>query len=205
MGREDRRKDKERREATRQDKGEQPPIDPYTGEPEPLAEDANKVIEIVPVDAGEHKGEDFLLEEEDALDKVAVDADADAISESMASYTQDEDVKESFEERQELARGGRQELEEELDEYHAQDPSLSGDDIDAAWEDSIVSGEESVGGSAPTPDQDVVEELGDALGISYEDDEPLAGADKLADRDRNRWELNPASAEDSESEEGDEL
>lgn len=41
-------------------------------------------------------------------------------------------------------------------------------------------------------------ENGDALGITYQDDEPLAGADKLADRDRNLRELDPASAEDAE-------
>lgn len=199
MVKDDRKKAEERREAEPQEKDEQPPVDPYTGEPEPLAEDAGKVIEVVPVDTGDHEGEDFLLEEEDALDKVALDADADAISERVTRYTQDEDVKESFKERQQFAEGGRQELEEELDEYHAMDPSLSADDLDASWEDSIVSGEESVGGSAPTPDQDVVEEIGDALGITYADDEPLAGADKLVDRDRERWELDPESAEDVES------
>ena len=45
-------------------------------------------------------------------------------------------------------------------------------------------------------DQDVVEELGQALGYTYEDNEPLRPEDKLEDRDRDRWELNPASAED---------
>ena len=59
-----------------------------------------------------------------------------------------------------------------------------------------------MGGTTPTPDQDVVEELGDALGIEYDQDEPLHTYDKLRDRDRNRWELNPASAEeDVESQE----
>ena len=78
------------------------------------------------------------------------------------------------------------------------------EEIDAAWEDSSVSGEESVGGSAPTPDQDVVDELGQALGIGYEDYEPLHTADKLEERDLDRWELNPASVEEIEEQE-DEL
>lgn len=204
MGNDMEKRDKARQMDEREQADELPPIDPYTGEPEPLAEDADKVVEIVPIDSGEHEGEDFLLEEEDALDKIAVDEDADAITERVTRYTQDEDVQETFEERQQFASGGRQQMEEELDEYHAQDPGLSAEDVDAAWQDSIVSGEESVGGTAPTPDQDVVEEIGDALGITYEDDEPLAGDEKLAERDRHRWELDPASTEETEGgEEGE--
>jgi hypothetical protein len=57
-----------------------------------------------------------------------------------------------------------------------------------------------VGGSAPTPDQDQVDEIGEAAGLTYEDDEPLHTSDKLEERDRHRWELNPESAEDDEDE-----
>ena len=81
------------------------------------------------------------------------------------------------------------------------DPTLSGGDVDAAWDDSIVAGEESVGGSAPTPDQDIVDDLGLAAGLTYRDNEPLDSDKKVLDRDRNRWELNPASADDEEDEE----
>lgn len=178
----------------------QDPIDEYTGEPKPLAEDADEVIEVVPYDRGEREGEDYLLEEEMPLDKVAVDENADAISQRSTRYTEDEDVEATFEDRQKLASSGREQMKAELDEYHAQDPDLSGGDIDAAWEDSIVAGEESVGGSAPTPDQDAVDEIGEALGITYESDEPLAGAEKMEERDRERWELDPASEDDRESE-----
>lgn len=45
----------------------------------------------------------------------------------------------------------------------------------------------------------MVEEIGEALGITYEDDEPLRTGDKLAERDKNRWELNPESVEDGGS------
>ncbi|MBK6748453.1 MAG: hypothetical protein IPG67_00120 [Acidobacteria bacterium] len=76
-------------------------------------------------------------------------------------------------------------------------PILSGGDVDAAWEDSAV-GEESVGGENPTPDQSVVEDLGVAMGLTYEDNEPLGGEQKLEKRDRDRWELDPASSEDRE-------
>ena len=51
-----------------------------------------------------------------------------------------------------------------------------------------------MGGSVPTPDQDQVDEIGKAAGLTYQDDEPLQSGEKLLKRDRNRWELNPASA-----------
>ena len=177
------------------------PIDPYTGEVEPPAEGAYKVIEITSQDPGNREGENYLLEEEDSLDKLALDANADAISDSINTYTDDEDIKEEFEERQGLASGGRQKLQEKLNEHHSQDPSLSAGDLDAAWEDSVVAGEESVGGSAPTPDQDNVDELGEAAGVTYQDDEPLNSDQKILERDRQRWELNPASADDEDENE----
>lgn len=75
------------------------------------------------------------------------------------------------------------------------DATLSGGDVDATWS-GTDDGEEAVGGSTPTPDQDVVDELGKAVGITYEDAEPLRLGDKVADRDAQRWELNPASSEE---------
>lgn len=176
------------------------PIDPYTGEVEPPAEGAYKVVEIMPTDTGDREGENYLLEEEDSIDKFALDADADAIADSMNTYTDNQDVKDHFEKRQGFASGGRQKLQEKLNEYNSMDPSLSAGDVDAAWEDSIVAGEESVGGSVSTPDQDNVDELGEAAGISYRDDEPLDSDRKILERDRQRWELNPASADDQDEE-----
>jgi Family of unknown function (DUF6335) len=72
---------------------------------------------------------------------------------------------------------------------HSTSPKLSGGDIDAAWEDADV-GEESVGGENPTPDQDIVEELGKAVGVTYQDNEPLHASEKIKDRDRR---ARPAS------------
>jgi hypothetical protein len=34
------------------------------------------------------------------------------------------------------------------------------------------------------------------VGVEYQDNEELKGADKIAKRDKHRWELDPASAED---------
>jgi hypothetical protein len=45
-----------------------------------------------------------------------------------------------------------------------------------------------------------VDEIGQAAGITYRDDEPLDSDKKLLDRDRHRWELDPASADDEEEE-----
>jgi hypothetical protein len=72
---------------------------------------------------------------------------------------------------------------------------LTGGDIDAAW-DQAETGEETVGGSNPTPDQDIVDEIGKAVGVSYEDAEPLNMTEKVDRRDEQRWELHPASSEE---------
>jgi hypothetical protein len=72
---------------------------------------------------------------------------------------------------------------------------LTGGDIDAAW-DQAAGGEETVGGSNPTPDQDLVDEIGRAVGVGYEDAEPLDMTGKIERRDEQRWELHPASSED---------
>ena len=71
---------------------------------------------------------------------------------------------------------------------------LSGGDLDATM-DAGSSGDETVGGSNPTPDQDTVDELGEAAGLTFEDSEELEG-EKVYDRDTHRWELDPASSED---------
>ena len=173
-------------------------VDPYTGEVVPVPEDADEYIEVVPEETNDRSGKNYLLNEETSMDAYAADADADAVAEQSAHYTDDKDIEEDFAERQHLAVGGRDELLEELDEHHSLSPAISGGDIDASWQEGAVGGEETVGGSSPTPDQDVVDELGAAAGLSYADDEPLNSDAKILDRDRNRWELNPASTDDEE-------
>jgi len=176
-------------------------VDPYTGELKPVPEDADQFIEVVPEETDDRKGKNYLLNEETSMDTYAADADADAVAEQSAHFTEDEDIKADFEERQDLAVGGRDELLEDLEEHHSLSPEISGGDLDASWQTANAAGEETVGGSAPTPDQDVVDELGAAAGLIYEDDEPLDSDAKILDRDRNRWELNPASAEDQDEDE----
>ena len=45
-------------------------------------------------------------------------------------------------------------------------------------------------------DLDVVETVGKAAGVIYQDDEELDLVAKIKKRDRKRWELNPSSSED---------
>ncbi len=71
---------------------------------------------------------------------------------------------------------------------------LSGGDPDAVDHGGV--GAETPTGSNPTPDQDIVDEIGKAVGIEYQDNEPLKFGDKMAGRDADRWELDPASSED---------
>lgn len=201
---EKRLKNEEEEEKVLPHHGREGPVDPYTGEVEPPAPDAYKISEIVPTDPDNREGENYLMEEEDSLDKFILDANTDEILKQLDDYTDDEDVLEDFAERQGLASGGRQKLEEKLNEHNSLDPSLSGGDVDAAWEDTNVAGEESVGGSVSTPDQDIVDELGEAAGLTYRDDEALNYDRKVLNRDRDRWELNPASADEEEEDDTDE-
>ena len=94
------------------------------------------------------------------------------------------------------AESGHQMYNQRAKEHTEGGQALTGGDVDSDWNDAYSSGEETPGGDMSTPDQDVVEEIGRALGVEYEDSEELKGADKIESRDRNRWEYDPASAED---------
>ena len=71
------------------------------------------------------------------------------------------------------------ELAERLAEHHSTSPADSGGDIDAQWEESNDDGAESFGGHNPTPDQSDVEENAHAMGIDFEDNEPLDFLEKM--------------------------
>ena len=96
------------------------------------------------------------------------------------------------------ARSGRRELSERLHEHTETSPAITAGDIDADWESAYSVGDEAPGGDNPTPDQDIVDDIGRAIGVQYEDNEELKGEKKISDRDRKRWELDPASSEDYE-------
>jgi len=94
------------------------------------------------------------------------------------------------------ARTGRRELRERLDQHTETSPALTAGDVDADWESAYSVGDEAPGGDNPTPDQDVVDDIGRAVGVQYDDNEELKGEAKISKRDKHRWELDPASAED---------
>jgi Family of unknown function (DUF6335) len=93
------------------------------------------------------------------------------------------------------ARSGRAVLEERVNSHNETGPAMTGGDPDADWVAAYSVGDESPGGDNPTPDQDVVDEIGKALGVEYDIEEELDG-DRVVERDRHRWELDPASSED---------
>ncbi len=82
---------------------------------------------------------------------------------------------------------------ERIRAHHSTSPADSGGDIDAEWEDANNDGAEAVGGHNPTPDQSNVEENAHALGIDFQDNEPLEFEEKINKRDRNRYEFNENS------------
>jgi hypothetical protein len=99
-----------------------------------------------------------------------------------------------FAERQQFNTGGGNLL-GKLNEHNQESPELSAGDIDAAWDSGNETGEETLGGTTPTPDQDIVDNEGLAAGLTYGMEEPL-NSDKVNERDRHRWELDPRSADD---------
>ncbi|MEH2182332.1 DUF6335 family protein [Nostoc sp.] len=91
--------------------------------------------------------------------------------------------------------GGRS-MQDERDEYTETSPKLTGGDVDAYWQDADAVGDEAVGGTTSTPDQNVTEDLEAAVGLEMADSEFLHTNDILEDRDGDRWELDPKSSED---------
>jgi hypothetical protein len=93
-------------------------------------------------------------------------------------------------------RTGRKQMHDRLAEHHETSPALTAGDVDADWESAATVGDEAPGGDNPTPDQDIVDDIGRAVGVQYEDNEELKGEEKIIKRDKHRWELDPASSED---------
>ena len=94
------------------------------------------------------------------------------------------------------ARSGRHELAARLAKHTEATPTLAAGDVDVDLGNAYFSGDETPGGDNPTPDQEVVDDIGKALGVQYADDEELRGSDKIAERDKHRWEMDPASSDD---------
>jgi hypothetical protein len=82
------------------------------------------------------------------------------------------------------------------DKYTETSPKLTGGDVDAYWQDADAVGDEAVGGSTATPDQNVTEDIEAAVGLEMDDSASLRTNDILEERDGDRWELDPMSSED---------
>jgi len=94
------------------------------------------------------------------------------------------------------ARSGRAEMEASRQNLASMGDDIAGGDIDVDVEDAYFTGDEAPGGDNTSPDVDVVDDIGKALGVQYEDNEELKSSDKISERDKHRWEWDPASAED---------
>jgi len=175
-------------------------IDGVQDDPRRFPELADSPVGFVEVNTDrEDNGPTHDQDDERLDDTMTVGVDADLVMDNLRQHTNDDEVLDDFAERQ--TAGNSAALLDHLREHHSKSPGLSGEDVDANWERADQVGEEAVGGTVATPDQDVVEELGEALGLNYADTEPLGTEDKLAQRDLQRWELDPASAEDDDDQE----
>ena len=94
------------------------------------------------------------------------------------------------------AGSGRAEIEKHRIQHSGMSSSITGGDVDVNVEDAYFTGDEAPGGDNPSPDLEVVDDIGKALGVQYSDSEELRGSDKVTERDKHRWEMDPASAED---------
>jgi hypothetical protein len=137
-------------------------------------------------------------QDETPIETVLQHADDDEIRGEMGQYSQGADTIDEFTARQEMSIDSERLL-DQFEEYSMQSPRVSAGDIDDPWDEAVLSGKEMLKGDSPTPDQDVVDELGAAAGITYGLKEPL-NFSKIADHDRRRWKLNLASSEDREDE-----
>ena len=108
-------------------------------------------------------------------------------------FVPDPEIEEFMEEEISRAPKDPELLAHRLRNNTAASPGDAGGDLDASWEDVNESGSETVGGDNPTPDQSMVEENANAVGVNFEDNEELEFIDKIERRDRDRFELDPRS------------
>ncbi len=90
--------------------------------------------------------------------------------------------------RPSAAKSGGRALHDRIERHHDTSPALTAGDVDADWESAESVGDEAPGGENMTPDQDVVDEIGAALGVEYDDDEELQGGAEISERDEHRWD-----------------
>jgi hypothetical protein len=85
-------------------------------------------------------------------------------------------------------------IEAEISAMGIQTEEEGGTDLGDSPMDAV--GEEQVGGTVLMPEQDVVDELGAAVGLEMDDRAFLRTTEILEERDDRRWEFEPKSSED---------
>jgi Family of unknown function (DUF6335) len=100
------------------------------------------------------------------------------IAEDTNDFIADEEVQQEFTNAEDHGESELDQLKSEVNEPHYILPSPIISEEDAAFENI-------------NPDQQ-----GESFGIAYQANEPLDFVEQLEERDEERWELNPASADD---------
>lgn len=109
-------------------------------------------------------------------------------------------VRRSLEAQSEVSESG---LLREIIEHTGVSPVDTGGDVDADWQRAQSSGEEAVGGSVATPDQDVVDELARPFGVERPPDAPVITSEEMLNaRDRRRWRIEQHNEEDARDADG---
>ncbi|WP_017296935.1 DUF6335 family protein [Nodosilinea nodulosa] len=99
----------------------------------------------------------------------------------------------------EAARTGREESSDRLgaevptSSYAEAEQPLTAGDADAIAARASTVGEEAIGGTTPTPDQNNIDDIGAAVGVSTQPEHPVGVLNKMNRRDDNRFELDPDS------------
>src|SRR5689334_17857558 len=78
------------------------------------------------------------------------------------------------------ASTGRRQISENQ-RRHNKMAAVTGGDVDADMESAYFSGDEAPGGDNPTPDQNDVDDMGQAIGVKYNDNEELRGGEEVVE------------------------
>lgn len=90
-------------------------------------------------------------------------------------------------------------LAETMRQHTSVSQTETGGDMDADLTDAESVGAETPFGDHALPDANETDEIGEAIGVTYQDNEPLEFIDKVDRRDRRRFELDPMSKTEDDS------
>ena len=94
------------------------------------------------------------------------------------------------------AQSGRPGMRDARMHHNEVSPEITGGDVDASWEDAYRSATKRRGATTRRPIRTASMTSAKRWASSTEDSEELKAARQVAERDRHRWELDPASADD---------